>query len=505
MKLERLIAISLALAALAGGTAFAQMEYTDDVILPSTKEQGPGAITPYFWVGAQVVESLGYNLETGGFGLKDTGDTWASFNVAFVDSRHDTPKAYEVGSDPSMWTGRVAMKNYTVKLNSWASAYETDKDGLNVPLYFAEVQGKGFHFGMHGQAGEFIQTLATSISSGGNVLYFADPDANDSDYYSTVNPNTSATYAGKAVAYAGYTKADFGGLYASFTSEGNVDSTSSESADGGAVAFDWDFTPLGAEASEEKPLTVRFRGNALFGGNYPKGSNPYGVGAELAPSLWLADNIILTPSAAFDAVIPETGDSIWSAGGGLMLSLSGMRWVSDSWAELSNDVDFFNKVYENHNILKFAYLQAYGTFSKADDVDLALKFEEPDGTAGFSENLGAMAEVRLNNVAQIEDDAADNGWSAVGRVSYDLANHAYTPYARAYLNSDEVLKVRVGTQFSPLPHAGFEFAYTSRNLNADSKATGTNKSDMGRIEFIAIIKTDTGLISTPKRMSDWNY
>jgi hypothetical protein len=481
------------------GMAWGQMTNTDDITLPTTKEQGNGALTPYFWVGAQVAASAGYNLERNTFGFKtDTDNTWASFNVALVDSRYDTPKSYEVGNDPDVWSGHVALKNYTMKLNSWQDKIEEE----NVPNYIAEIQGKGFHIGFLGQAGEYVQNTGNaSLTSGGTVLYFADPDAQDTDYYTDSNPKTTTTYSGTTIMYTGYAKDDLCKVYISGISEGNVDTTTTSKGDGMAGALNAVVAPLGAESTDVNPFTVKITANALAGANFT--ANPIGFGVKVEPSVYLAPNTTITPIAAFDATIPENGDMVWAAGGGALLCLSGKRWVTDDWDEIDMSVDYFNKFYEFDKILKYAYVQAYATYSKADDLDLAFKFEEPDGVPGFDPNLGAMAEFRLNNLMQ--STTAKMGWSGVARASYGFENNTIVPNLRAYLNSEAVLKFRAGCQFGIIPHAGFEFAYTSRNLNAESKATGTSKPDLGRIELLVIIKTDSGTIQTIKRMNSWNY
>lgn len=486
---------------LVAATAWGQIQSTDEVVMPTQKEQGSGALTPYFWVGAQAVSSLGYNLENGAFGIKSLGDdTWASFNFAMVSSKYDTPKVTTAGADPDIWSGRMSISNYTFIFNSWETAPEANK-----PLFNAEVQGKGLHFGILSQANAQVKAPATSIKSGGKVLYFADPDSLAADIYETINPNTKVEYAGD-VMYAGYTKDNLFKGYLSFTSEGDVDTVKASDANGYAGVLDILFTPMGMETDMENPITVAVSASAIGGANYVKGKNPLGFGAKVVPSFYLADDFVLSPICAFEMKVPETGKSPWVAGGGLMLSLSAKRWVGASWGEDRTDVGdtWFKETYEHSKVLKYAYVQAYATYSDETDLDIAFKFEEPDGTAGFDENLGAMFEFRVNNVQEI-NTGKKQAWSTVGRVEYDLRDHTVTPYLRAYFNSEDVLKLRTGLHMSPIPHAGFELAYTSRNLNSDSKATGTSKPDYGRIEFIVIVKSDSGIISTPKRFKDWDY
>jgi len=116
-----------------------------------------------------------------------------------------------------------------------------------------------------------------------------------------------------------------------------------------------------------------------------------------------------------------------------------------------------------------------------------------------------MLEVRLNNVLNYNN--APLTWSAIGRLSYELMNNTVIPYIRSYLDSNSVLKLRTGAQIGGIiPNTGFELAYTSRNLNQGASSNAaSDKFDKGRIEFITIIKTDSGRVLTPKRMSDLNY
>lgn len=156
--------------------------------------------------------------------------------------------------------------------------------------------------------------------------------------------------------------------------------------------------------------------------------------------------------------------------------------------------------------MKYSYAQVYASYSETEDLDLAIKIEEPDGIAGFNENLGALAEFRMNNVLE-ETDGIDTTWSILSRVSYDLMDHRVSPYLRGAFNSEETLKLRAGAHFQGfIPHTGWEFSYTSKNLNENNDTEiVSDEYDMGRFEFIFIVKSDSGLISTPKKMSDWNY
>lgn len=478
---------------------WAQIMETDDVVMPKTTESASGAITPYFWVGAQAVGSVGYNIETGAFGIKsEDDDTWASFNIAMVSSKYDTPKHMEVGGDTDLWSGHLKLINYTMLLNSWESEAET-----NTPAFIAEIAGKGFHFGLFSQAGEYIKDPLTSLTAGGEVLFFDDPVASEADVYDTVNPYTTTEYDGSAIIYVGYKQDGLFKSYLSLLSEGDID-TEVGSADGVAGALDFSITPLGDKTDYAVPFTVAINGNLLTGTGFEE--NPTGFGISVEPSIFLNDDLILTPEVSFDGTIPEGEDLQWGVGGGLILQMSGKRWIDDSWGELDDPSDYFDGMYENTKILKYAYTQLYTVYSEEDDLDIALKFEEPDGIAGFNENLGAMAEFRLNNLLE-ETSGSEMAWSLSSRLSFDFSDHKTTPYVRAYLNSEDVFRVRAGVQLSGfIPHTGFEFAYTSKNLNESATSTASgDEFDLGRVEFLFIIKTDSGMINTPKSMDVWDY
>lgn len=490
--------------------AMAQIMTTQEVPMVPPVEQGGGQVTPSFWIGAQAVESFGYNLETGAFGLRNhSDDTWASFNLAFVDSKYGDPKFVEFGGDPKIWTGRIRLLNYTYRLNSWTSTPE-----VNLPSWIAEIQGQGFHIGLFSQAGALIEpTSATNnnpapkLSSANMVLYFDNPNALDADYLAGTNPATAVSYTGSGLVYIGFTQKDLMKAYLSILSEGNVNSNIANGAnDGWAGAVDLYFTPLGTALTKNKPISPRLSLNAVKGYNYTQ--NPLGLGAKAELSLYLGKSLGLTPVAAFNGKLDDqTNAFTWTAGGGLIFRFSDALFVADEWGELktSPTSNFFDYSYENSKILKYAYIQAYASYSENTDLDLAVKFEEPDGEAGFHKDLGAMAEFRLNNVLQSNSTVL--AWSAVGRISYELMKDTVIPYVRSYLDSKSVLKLRTGVQIGGIiPNTGFELAYTSRNLNQGASSNAaSDKFDRGRIEFITIIKTDSGRVLTPKRMSDLNY
>jgi len=488
----------------------AQIMSTQEVPLVPPQEQGGGQITPSFWIGAQAVESFGYNLETGAFGLRNhSGDTWASFNFAFVDSKYDTPKFVEYGGDQKTWTGRIRLQNYTYRLNSWTSTPE-----VNLPSWIAEIQGNGFHIGLFNQAGKFIEPSSATnnnpspkLSSANMVLYFNNPNALDPDYIANVNPATSVSYTGTGLVYLGYTQKDVFKAYLSILSEGNVNSNINNGAnDGWAGAVDLYLTPFGTRATKKQMLAPRISLNAVKGFNYNQ--NPLGIGTKAELSVYLGNTYELIPLAAFDGKWDETFTTFsWAAGGGLQFRFSNAMLVNDDWGELATtpSSEYFNYTYENSKILKYSYAQLYASYSEQNDIDIAVKIEEPDGAAGFDKNLGAMLEVRLNNIMQYNNTPLS--WSAVGRISYELMNNTVIPYIRTYLDSKSVLKLRTGAQIGGIiPNTGFEIAYTSRNLNQGASSTATaDKFDKGRIEFITIIKADSGRVLTPKRMSDLNY
>lgn len=495
MPRERKWLAALLVFSFCGLGLFGQIQHVDDVEMPETATQGPGNLTPYFWVGAQAVGSLGYNLETGAFGIRDLGssDTWASFNFAMVDSRYADPKEYLAGDGVDTWTGYLALRNFSFRFNSWESDPEA-----NTPIWKAEVRGLGFRFGMFSQAGAYFKSPVTSITGGKQVLYFNDPDVSATDFNTTHNPYTTTTYQGSGLAYLGYVMPDFLSAYLTFSTEGHVGSGNREDADGIAGVLDFEFNPLGSTRSQNSPIGLKVKANLIGGFGFDE--NPFGFGVKVEPSVYLGPDSVLTPVLGFDATIPDGGAFQWAVGGGLTLRMSPVEWAGNTWGDVPNN-SFFNSTYETERYQKYAYAQVYAAYSANDNLDLAVKFEEPDGSAGFDRNLGAMAEFRLNNLG-----AEDLGWSAVARLSYDLADHKIVPYLRTYVNDGGVFKLRTGVQAAFFPHAGFELAYTSRNLNASSDWDGAaNRPDLGRVEIIMALKTDSGIIQPPRRMADWNY
>ncbi|MFW5801628.1 MAG: hypothetical protein ACOCVC_06320 [Spirochaeta sp.] len=500
MKYRRLCVravLAAAIGLLVSSPAFGQFMYAPDLEMPEATPMEHGEATPYFWIGAQQTGSIGYNLDNNAFGIR-RNDGYVSFSFSLVDSMYDTPKQYVVGDDPDVWSGRVLLRNFTYRVNSY-------DDDNNSPIWLAEVQGKGFHIGLFGQAGEYRQGDGeTTISSGGKVLYFADSNALNSQFLDTPNPYTTASYNSPALAYLGYTQQNLFSTYLTLATEGDVDTEVTEEADGIAGVIDFTVTPLGVASSAEVPFTVEVSGNVMGGTRFEE--NPLGFGVKAEPSIFLGENRAVNPILAFDAQIPE-GESVqWGVGGGVLLQLSAPVFTTDVWGELSSGdaQNYFSDIYERDGQLqRYTYAQLYAAYSESDDLDLAFKYEEPEGEIGMIDKLGAMTEFRLNNLLQSEGN--ELGWSAAARVSYDLMEGQLVPYARTYVNSEDVVKLRTGAHFSFFPHAGFELAYTSRNLNSNSEATGTDEYSKGRIELLMRVSTSSGTIRTQRRMSDLNY
>lgn len=229
--------------------------------------------------------------------------------------------------------------------------------------------------------------------------------------------------------------------------------------------------------------------------------------------IWLGqENLVLSPTAAFDGKIDINNDFLWKAGGGLTLQFSGMRWVTDGddWGDLARMGNAYDYRYENNKILKYAYAQVYGAYSEKNDFNLLFRIEEPDGNVGFHDKLGFMAEGRIYNLTEKTEAM---GWEAQARVSWDLNIKQYLliPYLRGYTNQDQVIKVRVGAYANIIPFTAFELAYTSANLNSGAGISAKPLShydgifDAGRIELIVMLKSDNIRPQVPKRMSDWNY
>jgi hypothetical protein len=393
----------------------------------------------------------------------------------------------------------------------------------NRPAWLAEISGKGVHIGFFTQAAELVGSLddpqaetnspRTSISAGNMVLPLGDNELGKY-YYNKPASGAATVYSGtQGLWYTGYEKQDLFNVYLTMLSEGDVNSTLTENADGTkkndgfAGALDFGVYPLGLIAGEETPFTINVTGNVIGGVRFETNEN-IGFGLKTEPSFWLGrGNFVLTPVAAFDGKVDVNNTFTGKAGFGLIFQFSGMRWITDGedWNDMASLTNASYR-YENNKILKYAHAQIYGAWSEADDLDMLFKIEEPDGDVGFHDKLGFMAEMRLYNLTE---KTKKTGWEIQGRLSYDfeIKNYLITPYVRSYLNKDAVLKLRIGAQANIIPYTGFELAYTTSNLNqgADNFSYNNNDMDKGRIELIVILQSDNVRPKTPKRMDFWDY
>jgi len=565
------LAMAVALA-LISVPAFAQVEAEDEIETPAPQFQDHGGVTPWFWVGLQTVFSGGYNIETGAGGFRNYGGadhTYASFNLAFVDSHYQTPKFYEVPReiDPNAWTGHFVLLNFTSRINSWSGETRIEN---NVPAWLAEITGKGARIGFFTQAASLIGGVEdpertrdnadpiTKISGGDKVLNLGTGQLGKLYYERGTDPIVTTTYDATdkgAIMYGGYEKKELWNVYLTMLSEGNVnsivkDNAGKEQNKGFAGVIDFGVTPFGLITDEQTPLTVKVTGNTITGFKFTKGANAeqnVGFGIEGEGGIWLKrDNFVLSPVVAFDGKVDSHNDFYWKFGGGLTFRFSGMRWTSDDWGDLYNNgytttartfegnTPFADWRYENNKILKYAYGQAYLAYSEENDLNMLFRIEEPDSNLGFHDKLGFLAEVRLNNLTEKikkttwKNETVDGGtkrvknteweaqtitWETQARVSWDININQFlvTPYVRGYLNSDYVFKMRLGTYANFIPFTGFELAYTSANLNPNAETTTKPMShyagifDSGRIELLVILKSDDIKPQVPKRMSDWNY
>ena len=521
---------------------FAQIQSVDEIETPVPQFQDHGGVTPWFWIGVQTVFSAGYNFETTAGGFRNYGGdnhTYASFNLAFVDTHYQTPKFYEVPReiDPNAWTGHFIMLNFTSRINSW----ENGSTGVenNAPAWLAEITGKGLKIGFFTQAGDLVGGIddadrsnatspnpITKISGGNKVLNLKENQLGTLFYEKNTDPAATTTYSarnGGAIWYTGYEKKELWNTYITMLSEGHVNSdVTNDKNKGFAAVIDFGVTPFGLFADSQTPLTFDISGNFITGFNWKNYTENTGFGIKGEAGIWLMNNFVLSPVFAFDGKVNSDNDFICKVGGGLTFRFSGMRWITDDWGDLfqidRNASNFSNYRYENNKILKYAYAQIYGATvpdpkkDGKDDFNLLIRAEEPDGNLGFHEKLGAMAEVRIYNML---GNAKDSKWEAQGRVSWDfnIKHYLVTPYLRGYINDDAVLKLRMGAYANIIPFTGFELAYTSANLNKGvdlPKPSYLNASydkffDAGRIELLVILKSDEMRPQVPKRMSDWNY
>jgi hypothetical protein len=546
---------------LIGVPVFAQVQSESDVVTPTPQFQDHGGVTPWFWIGLQTVFGAGYNLETGAGGFRNYGGdnyTYASFNLAFVDSHYQTPKFYEVPKemDPNAWSGHFVLMNFTSRLNSWSGDTQVEN---NVPAWLAEISGKGARIGFFTQAGELIggvdDTERTGMSNsnprvrivGGNKVLALGEGQLGKLYYEKFNTDpvitSYNTEKGKgALMYVGYEKPELFNVFVTMLSEGNVNTEITKNSEGKEIGkgfagvVDFDITPFGIFTDEDVPITFGVSGNAIGGFNFNTGNNALqsvGFGLKGEAGFWLKDNYVVSPVVAFDGKLNSSDEFFWKMGGGLTFRFSGMRWVTtgEDWGDLyggrssysrndnaGND-PFADHRYENNKVLKFAYAQVYGAYSERTDFNLLFRAEEPDGELGFHEKLGAMMEMRLYNLAKkitkVGGQPNITKWETQARVSWDFNVKSFrlTPYLRGYLNNDSVVKLRAGAYANLIPFTCFELAYTSANLNKNvdlPKPDYLNSSyekffDAGRVELIIMLKSDDIRPQVPKRMSDWNY
>jgi len=545
--------------ALISAPVFAQVQPVEDIDTPSPQFQDHGGVTPWFWIGVQTVFGAGYNIETTAGGFRNYGgdnNTYASFNLAFVDSHYMTPKIYEVPRelDPNAWTGHFVMLNFTSRLNSW----EQGTTGMenNAPAWLAEITGRGMRIGFFTQAASLVGGVTdpkrtdavsskpfTSISGGNKVLNLQANQLGTLFYEKSNDPVVTTMYEARSASegglwYIGYEKKELFNTYLTMLSEGDVNSdVTNEYKKGFAAVIDFGVSPFGLFTDDENPMTFNVSGNFITGFkwddpsiNVSKRKENIGFGLKTEGGFWLGlDNFVVSPVVAFDGKINNDMDFFWKLGGGITFRFSGMRWVSDDWGDLfafsGNTENFASLRYENNKILKYAYAQIYGATvpdPKNDgntDFNMLFRVEEPDGNAGFHERLGFMGEFRLYNM--LNKELGNNGepketkWETQGRVSWDLnvKHYLITPYLRGYLNDDAVFKLRIGVYANFIPFTGFEINYTSANLNRGvelPKPSYLNRSytdyfDAGRIELLVILKSDDMRPTVPKRMSDWNY
>jgi len=547
MRFNRSV-VMLAILALMSAPLYAQVQSVEDIDTPTPQFQDHGGVTPWFWIGIQTVFSGGYNLETTAGGFRNYGGdnyTYASFNLAFVDSHYQTPKFYEVPKqlDPEAWTGHFILLNFTGRANSWEGGGKNGGWENNAPAWLAEITGKGARIGFFTQAADLIGGITdpgrtdennskpiTRISGGNKVLNLESGQLGKLYYEKSTDKYSTTTYSTSSGAlwYAGYDKKELWNVYLTMLSEGNVNSDVTDGRNKGiAGVVDFGVSPFGLFTDSETPLTFNISGN-LIGGfgwqNTGTDTKNAGFGLKGDAGFWLGrDNFVISPVVAFDGKIDSKNEFFWKAGGGLTFRFSGMRWVTsgDDWGDLHNTGSPGGSLstnqladyrYENNQVLKYAYAQVYGAYSEESDFNLLFRAEEPDGPLGFHDKLGCMAEMRLYNMAE---KTKPMKWEMQGRVSWDLNIKQYTitPYLRGYLNDDAVFKLRLGAYANFIPFTGFEIAYTSANLNKGvdlPKPSYLNRSynsffDAGRIELIVILKSDNIRPQVPKRMSDWNY
>ncbi|HTH14863.1 MAG TPA: hypothetical protein VMB23_10755, partial [Spirochaetia bacterium] len=502
--------------------------------------QGSGGIVPILKVGVQSVNALGFNLQTGAAGLGyDTTNTnpalntMAFFDILFVDSRTTQPLMYEVGTSPDVWSAHFKMKNFTARLNTGNTPTGLE---LVTPTWVAELQGHGFQFGMFTQGGSEIPGGSNSnpvigLTGANEVLNLNAGTDYILQYGSkaTPSPNSVAFYGSAAntsgILYAGYGVPGLFQGYVSALAQGDVASATSgaKAAQGWAFAFNGSATPWG-QASEKQSVALTLKADAIQGVRFTNNTTSFsvasanvnegntgGFGVSTQVDYWLGKDLLVSPLLAFDGRINDTAASTrsdafeWETGGGLMVTFSPKKFVKDDWNELSPVAASVG----NDKIQKFAYLQALFQYSRATDVDAALKFEAPVGINTFDPNLDTMVEYRVNNVAKTLSAAATT-WTLSGRVSYDLLDHSLVPYVRWFANGSDfatvdktsAVKLRLGAQLALVPGVGLEAAYLSPQI----LGSGTTARDAGKLELIAVLNSaGPAKTLTPKTMNftDW--
>lgn len=496
----------------------AQVMKSTEAPEPKPKAIAPGAVSPSFWIGGKAVVIAGRNFETGASGLSYT-DTWGSFNFALVDSRYDITKLYATPVDPSIWSGYFALKGPTARINSWETTTE-----FNWPAWQAGLQGEGFRFGFLSEGGDYLQggnssnvpsSSTLSISGANKGILLGDRIAGvDRLYLNNTETVVTVNYPVTGMAFAGW---ESPGLVKTSLTVGMKDKAT-------AGLLSAEFTPLGSAADLDHPLTFKLGASAIAGSGYKMDvtnnvyGNPLGLSVSGQLDFFLDDDMVLSPQAALDLRFNDTttaGVTLpsgsqkadWKAAGGLLLSLSPKKWVNDDWTELPSQGAGFQN-FEYSKIQKFSYLQLLADYGrsavteKQKDLNLNLRFEEPDGIVGFDENWGAMVEYSLANLLQA-DSSNKLGWSAAARISYDLVAHKYSPYVRVFTDNTQVVRFRTGLQVAVVPGCAIELTYMTKNLNGGAKAGSGSAiaTDAGRIELIVGLSSDSSYNRTPKNMS----
>lgn len=499
-----------------GSLLSAQVTDADKAPQPTEKPISPGLFTPTFWVGAQAVLESGYNMTSGASGMAYNGnDSWASFDVALVDSHYDVPKKFVTDEDPDYWMASVKLYGLTDRIDSYSSSPE-----LNWPSWSVGIKGQGFTFGFFSQGytdedealvlgGDTTNTPTSTIEGGNEVLYLGGLTAGSNDYLTATESVVSVSYPVATKALVGYKIPGYLEVNLTGGSRGTI--AGSSSTNGLAGVLNFSLEPFGS--SDDQPLVLGLTGDAIGGYNYTTAGvgNPVAFGLATQLDWTLGDDIVLSPIAAFDGRVNDSWTSgivypvgtskfDWKTGGGFLLTLSPKRWVTDFWGELP--AQSASEYFENSKILKFTYAQLMAEYGRSTvsqgnkDLSLVFKAEEPDGLAGRDENLGGMIEICASNLL-----AANSGyplvWSGIGRLSYDLDNHKIEPYIRGYVDSTKVVKLRFGAQYNPMPGCALELTYMSANLTS-GLATA---QDTGRIELLVGLSTDSTFTRIPKTMS----